>query len=403
MFSPTSRAAAIVGALTLVLGIATTASGAGVVIPTPLVGPPTFTVEKAGGLNDDVFYTTGLSVAAFLPAAIAQVTAPLAPSSLVIAKKDGTVVWKRTATGGASFANFRTQRYQGRTVLTWWEGSGADGHGVGADYIATTSGRVIKKVTLPNGFSPDAHEFRLTSDGRAFLTAYQLKTGDLRSIGGPASGNYFDSYAFVINVATGRVLQRWDAARHIPIGNATYTQPLPPSDLAAPIVYDPFHINSIALDPHGNLVLSFRDLSAVYDINPTTGAINWILGGKHPTLRAGRGVQFGYQHDAEFINSSTLQLFNDNASGPLKADGPSSVERIKINTVTKTATLVSNWTHPQGITAWAMGNAQLLPNGDTFVSWGTAPRFSEFSPTGRLVYDASLPTGSYRAYLFSRS
>ncbi len=45
---------------------------------------------------------------------------------------------------------------------------------------------------------------------------------------------------------------------------------------------------------------------------------------------------------------------------------------------------------------------QTLPGGNVFVGFGAQPFFSEFSPTGRLLFDASLPQddGSYRAYRF---
>ncbi|MGW5226894.1 hypothetical protein ACWEP5_18315 [Nocardia niigatensis] len=61
--------------------------------------------------------------------------------------------------------------------------------------------------------------------------------------------------------------------------------------------------------------------------------------------------------------------------------------------------LIRNQEHPDGLVTPAMGNAQTLPNGDTFVSWGITLRISEFTPSGDLVYDAVLPFGTYRACL----
>jgi hypothetical protein len=400
-----TRLALPLGATALALLAATALSGpavqADVVVPTPLVGTPTYTVHVDDPTGDEgyVFYTTGLSGASFLPAEVGAALAPLTPSSLVIRKKTGEVVWQRTAPTGEGYNDFRTQTYRGKKVLTWWEGAGEGGHGAGADYIADTHGNVIKKITLPGGYDADIHEFRLVSGGRALITSYQERTGDLSSIGGAKNGSYYDSIAFVVDVATGKVLQKWDAAEHIPVGDTTYTQPLPPNDPTDPVVWDPFHINSIDLDAKGNLLMSFRNLSAVYDVAMKSGRVDWVLGGTHPTLTSGPGVSFGFQHDAELVDAHTLQLFNDNASGPAKADGYSSVERIRIDPAARTATLVSNWTHPDKITAWAMGNAQAIPHGHTFVGWGTAPRISEFDAHGHLVYDASLPTGSYRAFL----
>ncbi|QIS17213.1 hypothetical protein [Nocardia terpenica] len=55
--------------------------------------------------------------------------------------------------------------------------------------------------------------------------------------------------------------------------------------------------------------------------------------------------------------------------------------------------------YTKGVSAAAMGNAQGLDDGDTFVGWSTAPRISEFTPAGNMVHDAALPLGTYRAYL----
>ena len=45
-----------------------------------------------------------------------------------------------------------------------------------------------------------------------------------------------------------------------------------------------------------------------------------------------------------------------------------------------------------------MGNAQRLENGNIFVGWGTGSRVSEFAADGTLLFDATLPNVSYRAY-----
>jgi len=65
-----------------------------------------------------------------------------------------------------------------------------------------------------------------------------------------------------------------------------------------------------------------------------------------------------------------------------------------------TATLLNSIQHPAGLSALAEGSAQTLPNGDTFVDWGILGRYSEFDPSGNLLYDASLSTGysSYRGF-----
>jgi hypothetical protein len=53
------------------------------------------------------------------------------------------------------------------------------------------------------------------------------------------------------------------------------------------------------------------------------------------------------------------------------------------------------------LAAASEGNAQTTREGNLFVGWGSLPYFSEFSPGGRLIFNAQFPTGvnAYRAYL----
>lgn len=392
-------------ALAVVVGSASSAGAiGGIPVPTVPLGPPVYTVYKndPAGAKGRVFYATGFSAADVGPtAALNPLIAPVHPSRLVIADKDGTEVWSRQAPLGQGFANFRTQTYRGKKVLTWWEGTGEGGHGSGAAYIADSHYRVIRKIELPKPYAADIHEFRLTPDGRALITAYREVTRDLTSIGGAKDAKMYDSLAFVVDVRTGKVLLRWNTIDHVPLTDTRAARPVPGSTVS-----DPFHINSIDLDPAGDLVISFRNLSAIYDVDVHTGRVKWVLGGAHPTLKAGPGVTFSFQHDAEFVDPTTLQLFNDAALGqddPSKpwalVQGLSSVQRVKIDVRRRTATLVSNWTHPDDLVAIAMGNAQPLPNGHTFVGWGTAARISELDGNGKVVYDAAPTDPTYRAFL----
>lgn len=385
-----------VAALAGIAVLASTAAATAGPLPSFPVGAPVYTVNvnDPSGSDGDIFYTTGESAAAVLPDLGGVMSLlPDSQSANVIRDKAGHVVWRYQPPPGQDVSNFRTQMYHGHRVLTWWQGSDAGGHGYGEDYIADDHYRIIEALTPGGGLTSDVHEFRLTPDGHALITAYRPVTADLSAIGGPTRGTMYDCIASVVDVATKKVLFRWDAMRHVPI-----TDTEEPGKLPGSTAYDPFHMNSISLDPHGNLLISMRNTSAVYDVDAHTGAINWVLGGKRPTLASGPGVEFAFQHDAEFAGPDTVRLFNDNSSGTSNR-GLSSVQWIHVDPATHRATLVRNQTHPAGLVAFAMGNAQGLPDGDTFVGWGMAPHISEFSPDGRLVYDASLPSGTYRAYL----
>ena len=74
---------------------------------------------------------------------------------------------------------------------------------------------------------------------------------------------------------------------------------------------------------------------------------------------------------------------------------------VRLDLATRVATLVSSDDQPEGKVAPLMGNAQTTPGGDLFVGWGALPYISEFSPSGKLLFNAELPAGvsTYRAYL----
>ncbi len=64
----------------------------------------------------------------------------------------------------------------------------------------------------------------------------------------------------------------------------------------------------------------------------------------------------------------------------------------------RTARVVAQFEHPgTALQSGSQGNLQLLPNRDIFIGWGATPYFSEFSSSGKLLFDAHLH-GSYQAY-----
>src|SRR6185295_5063987 len=89
----------------------------------------------------------------------------------------------------------------------------------------------------------------------------------------------------------------------------------------------------------------------------------------------------------------TLTLFDDSAT-----PGRSRALVLELDEAARTARRVRDYVHPKGLLSTSQGNAQVLPNGDVFVGWGSQPYFSEFAADGTLLFDATFPTGvqSYR-------
>ncbi|GAB3023504.1 arylsulfotransferase family protein [Mycobacterium bourgelatii] len=348
----------------------------------------TVNVNKPGGAPGYIFLVSGTTAA--------NPGADAGKSILVIVDKAGKVVWQRELPPGQTGGNLRVQSYQGRPVLTWWQGLKVGSHGIGVSYIADSRYNVIATLTPGRDLSSDIHEFRLTPDGHALITCYEEVATDLTVIGGPKDGRIYNCHATVVDVASKTKLFAWDALSHVPIAEtgATYT---------AGQVLDPYHMNSIALDPSGNLLISMRAVSTVFNVDPRTGAVNWQLGGKHSTFELGDGVEFGFQHDAEMPDPNILTLFDNHFEGSRAQPGgglvPSSLKWIHLDFAARRATLIRAQPHPGKLSAGAMGNLQQLPNDDTFSSWGIADHIAEFGPDGDMLYDATLTGGTYRAFL----
>jgi hypothetical protein len=329
--------------------------------------------------------------------------AGLAPGAIFLAPKrgpgqggplimgeDGQPIWFHPRSGGRRATDFRVQTYAGQPVLTWWEGIATAGRGEGEGIIADTSYRVIARVRAGNGVRMDLHEFRLTPRGTALLMAYQDRPRDLRSWGGPKNGKVTDGVVQEVDVATGRVLFQWRA-----MGSVRLDESFTPSRGRG--AWDAFHLNSVDEDADGNLIVSARHTRAVYKIDRATGRITWRLGGKRSTFDMGPGTQFALQHDARAQADGTLRIF-DNSSPRLRKR--SRAIWIRLDPGARTATLVQERHHPSEVLAGTQGNAEVLPDGDTFFGWGSQGRISELSPDGALLLDLRLPHGfdTYRAY-----
>jgi hypothetical protein len=320
-----------------------------------------------------------------------------------IINNQGNVIWFHAVPAGEEASDFRPQRYDGKPVLTWWQGTGLGGLSSGTDYIYNDHYQQIATVNAGNGYSADGHEFLITPWNTALILAYTTATANLTSIGGPADQTVIDGIVQEIDIRTGRVLFQWNSADHVPYSDSE--QPLPASPSTP---WDWFHINAVHLAWNHTLLIDGRDTWTTYDVSLNTGNINWELGGKQSTFteQAAPGQTldsaneiFAWQHDPEQVGPDTLTFFdNDSAGTPLLSY--SRAVTVQLNWQDKTATLVASDDQPEGLSAASQGNAQTTGNGDLFVGWGALPYFSEFSPSGQLLFNAEFPAGvnTYRAY-----
>ncbi|MCU1450265.1 MAG: Arylsulfotransferase [Acidimicrobiales bacterium] len=306
----------------------------------------------------------------------------------LIVDNKGEPVWYLPLQGMGS-ADLRVQEYRGQPVLTWWEGKNEPTFGEGDWVIADTSYREIRRIHAGNGYAADLHDLLLTPQGTALVTAYAPATADLRPVGGPAGGPITDSIVQEVDVETGRVLFEWHASDHVAL-DESHTQ------FSAGSSFDFFHVNSIDVDHDGNLLVSARNTWALYKIDRTSGAVLWRLAGKKSDFALGAGVPFAWQHDARRQADGTITLFDDEAAPQIASQSRGLV--LRVDEPTRTASLVRQYT--RNLLASSQGDTQLLPNGNALIGWGSLPNVSEFSPDGKLLFDARFPQTmqSYRAF-----
>jgi hypothetical protein len=312
--------------------------------------------------------------------------APTQDAPLIV-DPSGEPVWFHPLQDAEADAfTFEVQKYKGETVLTWWEGLHT-GYGQGEYVIFDHSYREIARFGAGNGYEGDHHEFLITPEDTALITIYSKVERDLSGVGGPVGGVVLDGIVQEIDIESGEVLFEWHSLEHIGLEESYY----------AP--YDYFHINSIDVYDEDHLLISARRTCAVYKVDRKTGEVVWRLGGKKSDFKMGAGVRTTLQHDARRNADGTITIFDN---GDVNRGDQSRAIMIEVDEDKMSASLVREYTHPDGLLSDMQGNVQVLPKGNILVGWGSAPFFSEFNHHGELLFHAAFPTEdeSYRAFRF---
>jgi|HubBroStandDraft_6_1064221.scaffolds.fasta_scaffold28867_1 hypothetical protein len=288
----------------------------------------------------------------------------------------------------------------GQSQIGWWTGAVACGGGCGAGQYTIRTLDGAPALTLGGSVNPSApidfHDFQKVSGNRYLATMYVPgQTADLTSWGLSSNQTVTDSQIVELNKQS-QIVWRWSALAHIDpaTSNINWRTAVP----------DVFHINSVQMV--GNqIIVSFRHLDAVYDIDATTGNVIWKLGGT-PTLQGltvtGNSTfntqaypqLFSGQHDAKLQADGTLTV-HDNAASENR---PSRALRFQINPTAMSATVIEDVTdanHP--IPSFCCGSVQKLSTGNWLVDWGAGNYVAELDPLGTTVNQISYgPATSYR-------
>jgi arylsulfotransferase ASST len=407
-----SSASAPVGAFTT--------KGAYKFVSAPGLHPPKLKVLK---------HKSGLAAGDFLVANLPNEAAPgpmTGEGGPLILDKNLQPVWVDGVGTRVAAANLQQENYEpcgiatcAEPVLVWWEGL-VNSRGV------TTRGKVLvddqhyRRVATVSAKAPwviSLHDASIVG-ANIWVTAYRtVKNQNLAPYGGAKKAPVLDVALQEYNLKTGKLLRSWDALNpghkaHVPLSASKQSPPTAKQSKAGD-AWDAYHLNSVQALRDGNILVSMRNTWAVYLINPVTGQILWTLGGKHSTLRLSGKAKFAWQHDAQLTNPNStgigtgeeLTVFDDNCCEVLRSgglgnpNGPSRGLVLRLNTVSKTASLVRSFTHKPPLNVAFLGSTQLVTGGNAVVGWGSLPYLSEFTRSGSEILFAKWPgkDESYRA------
>ncbi len=302
----------------------------------------------------------------------------------MIVDQSGNLIWFHPAPADDAATNFEPQTYDGQTVLTWWQGRILKlGFGQGEDEIYSTTYQPLATVAAGNGYEADLHQFLITPQGTAWIDAFDPVEMNLASMGGSAHAVVNDSIVQEIDIKTGLVMWEWHAFGHIPLRDSY--APIPHTSLN----WDYVHVNSIDPGTSDNVLLSARNTWTVYDVDIHTGAFIWRIGGRYSSFRHGPGTYFYWQHDARWQAGGLVSLFDNGSSPPREKQSRGLL--LDPNTSSHTVTLVKQFTNPNAtLLASSQGDLLNLADGNWLMGYGGLPNFTEYTPSGQVLFDATL-------------
>jgi Arylsulfotransferase (ASST) len=308
----------------------------------------------------------------------------------------GRLVWFDKLPGGETAEDLNEQTYESQRVLTWWRGRVLSlGFGQGEDVVMNSNYRTVARVPGGNGLKADLHDFQIAPHDIAYITAYNPIRCNLSSIKGAADGAIVDTAIQMIDMKTGLVRWEWHSLDHIGASESEVETP------GGTRPWDYFHLNSIAPESDGDLLISARSTWAGYQLQGGSGKVLWRLGGNSSSFKMGPGTRMAWQHDGRVLPDGEITFFDDGSNPPIHRQ--SRALRIALDLKSHEAHLASVYTHHNPpLLAASQGNVQTLANGNTLVGYGGVPAISEYAKSGALLLDAHQPydMSFYRAYRF---
>ena len=261
--------------------------------------------------------------------------------------------------------------------------------GGGLFYVMDTDMREVDTLSCVNNFEADYHDIQYTENGGYLLQAYAKAEVDIQQTEGVDTANVLIIQEFDENH---NLVMEWKNFEHMDIQE--YIDEL---NLQSPY-RNWMHGNSIEIDSDGDIIVSNRAMSELIKFDRQSGDVIWRLGGPMNDFTFINDALYGpnRQHDVRRLDNGNIIIF-DNGD---QRDIPfTRVSEYQINESDLTATLVWEYSHPEGHVSLNQGCAQRLGNGNTLISWGGVSGhgqiITEIDTSDQRVLEIEYPQGSY--------
>jgi hypothetical protein len=284
----------------------------------------------------------------------------------------------------------------------------------------------------------DLHELRVLDNGDYLVLSTPLQPGvDVTGLRVSLPDGGIETLSGIQSIQAcnlvefqpdGGVVWTWKATDHFDAVADSVYPTLTPYGPVNSLVVDPFHCNSIDVDPtSGNLLVSAREMASLFYIEKSSGRVVWKMGGAPASKDGATYVAvpdaFALQHDARFQpdwvatcngGSGHISLFDDEVPGgpsPARAvvydvvvgagDGGAGADGGCGGVAADAGTATVSWQRPGSGPSMAMGSFRILPDGSRVIGWGLIPGegFTEVDVDGNDLADLTFPDGNttYRA------
>jgi hypothetical protein len=268
---------------------------------------------------------------------------------------------------------------------------------VGVQYVTTV------------GVPLDTHELRRLPNGDYLLFGSPIRTGvDLEGLASfGANEDMLDCVLQEVS-PSGALVWQWTATDHFdPVKETTYPGTVGTKNAEGHTVVflDAFHCNSIDWDANGDLLLSARNLDAIFLVSRSTGKVLWKIGGSVYNKDGARHLQvvgdpmhgFYRQHHSRFLPDGEISLFDDQTAKPGIARG------LVLTYDVDAGTSSIAWQYVGKASTNGMGSLTILSDGSRVIGWGLPagdnPSFTEVNEQGADLLDVIFTDhdSSYRA------